>query len=461
MRIRRAIWHFMRRRKKISPIRMVALGFLALILLGTLLLSLPAATRAPGSAPFFTALFTAVSATSVTGLVLHDTLTYWSVFGQVVILALFQVGGLGIMTVVAILSFLLHRTIGLRERLLMVHSLNLNDLTGVVRMVRHVLFVTLVMEAVGTVILSFRFVGEFGFWGGLYRSVFHAMSAFCNAGFDLMGPGRSLTGYTNDPLVCLTLLVLMILGCIGFFVWEDIYRNIRLRRQGIRNKLHLHTKLVLMITGLLAFGGAAVFLLSEYENPATIGTLPLGGKVMASLFQSVTCSTAGYVTLDQTALTAPSKLVSTILMFVGGSPGSMAGGIKTITLGVLVLSAVSLMRGRTQVVAFGRGISEKQVFASLSIVMVAFLSVFISLGAMAILEPDRPFFPLVYEAVAAMSTGGVSMGITGTLTVGSQMILMLLMYFGRVGMLTLGIAILLRRSGHSRMKFPETKLIIG
>ncbi|MEG2939605.1 MAG: potassium transporter TrkG, partial [Oscillospiraceae bacterium] len=323
---------------------------------------LPIATREGLHTDWLTALFTATSATCVTGLVVVDTYSHWTAFGQAVVLLLIQCGGLGFMTLAATFSFLVRRTITLRERLIMTQSLNINDISGIVRLTRHVLVGTIFCELSGAIILSIRFSGEFGWIGGIIKGIFHSVSAFCNAGFDLMGenvPFSNLTGYVSDPIVNITIMSLIIVGGLGFFVWEDIYRKRRFR------DLSLHTKLVLTITASLLIGGSILVFAFEYTNPGTLGELPMHGKVLASMFQSTTTRTAGFNTIDQGALTLPSKILSMILMFIGGSSGSTAGGIKTVTFGVLMLTAFAVMRGKNDVTAFSRRIATRAILNAL------------------------------------------------------------------------------------------------
>ena len=349
--------------RNLSPTRVLIFGFLALILFGTLLLMLPISTRDGQETDLLTALFTATSASCVTGLVVVDTYTHWTPFGQSVVLFLIQCGGLGFMSLAAIFSFLLRRTITLRERLIMTQSMNINDLSGVVRLTRHVLVGTFFCEFFGAVILAIRFSGEFGWRGGIVKGIFHSVSAFCNAGFDLMGENEAfsnLTAYVSDPIVNITIMALIIVGGLGFFVWEDIYHKRRFR------EFTLHTKLVLTITAVLLIGGSCMFLAFEYNNPGTLRDLPVQGKVFGAMFQATTTRTAGFNTIDQAAMTLPSKMLSMLLMFIGGSSGSTAGGIKTVTFGLLVLTAISVMRGKNEVTAFQRKINMRAILNALA-----------------------------------------------------------------------------------------------
>ena len=435
----------------------LAVGFALTILVGALVLMLPVSAADGQITPFLDALFTAASASCVTGLVTVSTAVHWSVFGKCVILLLIQIGGLGFMSVAAIASFVLRRTITLHERMVMSAGLNLPD-GGIVRLTRRVLFGTFIIEGAGAILLSCRFVPHYGFPKGIVMGVFHAVSAFCNAGFDLMGtpddPFQSLIGWAKDPLVNITVMALIVLGGLGFFVWSDVWDKHSFRR------LRLHTKIVLTATaGLLLFGFGWT-LLFEWSNPATLGALDTPHKLLAAAFESVTLRTAGFNTIDLGALTGPSQAVSCLLMFIGGSPGSTAGGIKTVTAAVLVLTAISAFCGRTTVSAFGRTIVPRSIMNAVSLLMAG--GVFCLAGACAIAGiEDAPFHQCLFEAVSAFGTVGVSMGLTPTLSSASRVILIAMMYMGRVGVLTLGVAVLMRRREPPRLKYPDADVFIG
>ncbi len=449
-------WH-----ENVSPTRIVSFGFLTVILLGAALLCLPISTRGGVSAPFLTALFTSTSAVCVTGLVLQDTMTYWSTFGQVVIMFLIQIGGLGFMSIACIFSFLLRRTIGLQQRLVMMQSLNLNDIAGVVRMMRHILIWTLMAEGTGAVILSIRFSQDFGIKKGIFKGIFHAVSAFCNAGFDLMGeqsPFISLTNYSGDFAVNMVVMSLIVLGGLGFFVWEDLYQKRCNEHKFLC--LHLHTKMVLLITAVLVFGGALFFYVAEYSNPGTMKDMAPGQRVLASFFQSVTPRTAGFNSIDENSMRESSKIVTMLLMFVGGSPGSTAGGIKTVTAGLMLLNMVCVMRGKQNLSIFGRSIPREQALQAASVSMFGVLIIIVSTLIMAFVEKFS-FLQLSFEAISAFATVGLTTGITPQLHPVSQLILILLMYFGRVGVLTLSIAIMMDLHHSSKIKYPESKVLVG
>lgn len=444
-------------RRNLSPTRVLIFGFLALILLGTALLMLPISTRDGQETDLLTALFTATSASCVTGLVVVDTYTHWTPFGQCVVLFLIQCGGLGFMSLAAIFSFLLRRTITLRERLIMTQSMNINDLSGVVRLTRHVLIGTFFCEFFGAVILAIRFSGEFGWRGGIAKGIFHSVSAFCNAGFDLMGedvPFCNLTAYVSDPIVNITIMALIIVGGLGFFVWEDIYHKRQFR------EFTLHTKLVLTITATLLIGGTLMFLIFEYNNPGTLGNLPPQGKLFGAMFQATTTRTAGFNTIDQAAMTLPSKMLSMLLMFIGGSSGSTAGGIKTVTFGLLILTAVSVMRGKNEVTAFQRKINVRAILSALALTMTAIVLILTATLIISSVQP-LPLIDVMNEAVSAFGTVGLTNGITTQLESVSQMVIIALMFFGRVGILTISLGLLMKGHTKNKIRFPEGKVLIG
>lgn len=446
------------RNRSLNATRIVAASFAVIILVGALLLTLPIASRDGQSAGFFTALFTATSSTCVTGLILVDTWIQWSLFGQVVIILMIQLGGLGFMTVITLVSFALRRRIGLSERLIMVSTLNLNDLDGVVRMVRHALMGTFLIEGTGAVLLSIAMIPHFGVLGGIWRGIFHSISAFCNAGFDLLG-GKfgafsSLAGLQDNPLVLGTIAALIIVGGLGFFVWEDI-----LAKRSWK-KLAIYSKMVLIITGVLIVGGALFFLVEEYANPATLGNMPLWEKIFNSFFQSVTLRTAGFDALGQGGLSDTSKAFSSILMLIGGSSGSTAGGLKTATVAVLLLALRSGLAGREQVTFRGRTIPYRRVLNAMTLALVM-LFLFL-VGSMVISTVENlSYLDCAFEVASAMGTVGLTTGITPTLSPFSQSLIILLMYMGRVGVLSFSIAFITRSGRTAKIKYPEMNVMIG
>lgn len=443
--------------KSLNPTRMIALGFGIMILLGALLLHLPAAARSGRPTPWRVSLFTAASAACVTGLVQVDTCLHWSPFGQGVILALLQLGGLGFVSLMTLVSLALRRRIGLSQRLVMASALNLSKTSGVVRVVRHALLGTFLLEGAGALILATRFVPRFGWRRGAWFSLFHSVSAFCNGGFDLMGeytgPFSSLTGFQSDPVVLLTVMLLIVSGGIGFFVWEDLLERRRWR------ELSLYTKLALTITaGLILFGGL-FFLWVEWDNPATLGPMPVWEKVLNALFQSITLRTAGYATLDQGALRDSAAVLSVLFMMVGGSSGSTAGGMKTVTAGVLLAALWESLRGKEQVVLRGRRIPARRVLDAMTLTL-AMALLFVA-GAMALsLLDGLPFLPAAYEAASALGTVGLSIGATPGLSPAASALIVAYMYLGRVGILSVSVAFLMR-GPEDKLHYPTADFMIG
>jgi trk system potassium uptake protein TrkH len=421
------------------------------------LLSLPISSRSGESSGFLTALFTATSATCVTGLVLVDTWTQWSGFGQGVILAMIEIGGLGFMSAAAIVVFLLRRRVGLKQRLLMAQAISAPDMEGVVRLQKWVLFGSLGIQAVGALILFLRFLPQFGPSQAAIWGVFHSISAFCNAGFDIFGklaPGQSVIIFNNDPVILCTLAGLVILSSLGFFVWEDV------ATKRCWKKLNVYTKLVLLATGALILGGAVLILLLEWNNPATLGEMPFWQKLLNAFFQSVTLRTAGFSGVDQAALTDGGKLVSLVLMFIGGSSGSTAGGVKTVTMVVLLLFVWNRMRGRETVCVFKRTIPKDKVMDAMTIISVVMVLALAG-GCVLCAESGFSFSDAMYETVSALATVGLSSGGSGNMGFLGKCLIILYMYFGRVGVLTLSLGFLMGNKAQERFRYAETNLLIG
>ena len=446
------------RKKDDHGTRVLVTFFLGVILAGSILLNLPAASKNGVSCGFLTALFTATSCTCVTGLSLVDTFTQWTVFGQIVLLCLIQIGGLGYMTFVSVFYFMLRRKIGLRERLILRQAMALNELDGILRLLKLVIAGTFMIEGIGAAILAGRFSTVMPLGQAVYFGVFHAVSAFCNAGFDLFGmyePGSSLTLLAGDWVVNLVIMALIVVAGLGFFVWNDLLiHRFRWRR------MNVYTKLVLLLTAGLLLGGAGLFLLLEWNNPATMGSMSVGEKVLAALFQSVTTRTAGFFTVDQGALTESSRFISILLMFVGGSSGSTAGGIKTVTVGILMLSVLRAMRGHSETVVFGRKISRDQLSDALTIFVLIIL-IGISGGIVVAATNGVPLLDAMYETVSAICTVGLSTGITAGLNVCSKVLLIVLMFFGRVGVMTISFAFMVKTPDDNAIRRPETRVLIG
>ena len=445
-----------RKLTRISTTRLIALAFAAIILTGTLLLMTPAASRSGVPCSFRGALFTATSATCVTGLTLFDTWSQWSAFGQAVILALIEIGGLGFMSAASIFVFVLRRRVGMKQRLVMAQSLSVDDMSSVVDLQKVVLKGSLSIQAIGAVILFLRFWPEVGVTRAAWWGVFHSISAFCNAGFDIMGvfhPGSSVMPYNTDYIVCLTLMALVVLGGLGFFVWEEVARVRQFQ------KLSVYTKLVLIITGSLLLFGTVSFAILEWDNPATLGGMSWHHKLLNAAFQSVTVRTAGFIAVDQAALTEAGKAVSIVLMLIGGSSGSTAGGMKTVTILVMILFLAARARGRETVTVFKKTIPNSQVLDALTIASVmiglaVFGGVFISATS------GFSFTDALYESASAIATVGLSAAGTANMSVLSQYLIIVYMYFGRVGVLTIALGFLEDKKAE-RYRYAETKLMIG
>lgn len=456
-------WIYMIQRKmnrmmtRVSTTQIVAVSFAVIILLGAVLLNTPAASRDGISCGFRPALFTATSATCVTGLVMFDTWTQFSGFGQAVILTLIEVGGLGFMSAASLFVFILRRRVGMKQRLLMAQAMSVDDMSGVVNLQRIVLTGSLSIQAVGALILTLRFWGELGLLKAVRWGVFHSVSAFCNAGFDIMGcfePGTSVMRYNTDPVVSLTLMALVVLGGLGFFVWEEVAR--------VRSwkKFSVYTRLVLIINGVLLLTGMVCIAVVEWNNPDTIGNMAWYEKLLNAAFQSVTVRTAGFAAVDQGSLTEAGKAISICLMIVGGSSGSTAGGIKTVTLLVMILFIWNRARGRETVTVFKRTIPNSQALDAMTIVSImAALAIFG--GVFISVTSGFSFTDALYESVSAIATVGLSAAGTTKLSVSAQYLIMLYMYFGRVGVLTISLGFLTGNRAVERFRYAETKLMIG
>lgn len=442
---------------KMMPTQMIALGFALIILLGTLLLLLPVSSRNGQSCGFVTALFTATSASCVTGLVLVDTWTQWSGFGQGVLLMLIELGGLGFMSAASLVIFLLRKKIGLRQRMLMAQALSMNEISGVVGLQKWVLFGSLSIQAVGAIILFLRFLPQYGLARSAWWGVFHSVSAFCNAGFDVVGsvlPGGNMILFQNDPVVLITLMVLIVLGGLGFFVWQELAQLKSLR------KLSVYSRLVLLTTACLILGGAGLIGLLEWNNPGTLGSMSIGQKILNMFFQSVTLRTAGFVSFDQALLTPAGKGVCLFLMLIGGSSGSTAGGIKTVTFLVLLLFVITRARGGSTVQVFKRSIPREKVMDAMTIVVILLMLALMGAVMICALCPVS-FADGLYETVSALATVGLSAGVTPQLPLVGKLMIILYMYFGRVGVLTLSLGFLMTDHARERVHYADTNLLIG
>ena len=435
----------------------IALGFAAIIALVTLLLMLPASSRAGTWTDPLTALFTATSAVCVTGLVVVDTATHWSVFGRCVLLAGIQIGGLGVMTVIALAAMMMNRRIGLRQRTLLVESVATLHIGGIVRLVRRALYGTLLLELAGALLLALRFVPLLGPGRGVFYAVFHAVSAFCNAGFDLMGtvtgPFSSLESFVSDPLVNLVAVSLILLGGLGFFVWDDLIENkFRFRR------LQLHTRVVLVITPVIVLVPACLFYV--FEAGASMAGMSTGTRMLASLFSAVTPRTAGFDTVPTGELSPAGSLLTVLLMLTGGTPGSTAGGAKTTTMLVLLLLAVSILRREEDIRLFGRRLPEDLMRRACSIVIIYVSLAMLSTLAICAAQPELALQDVIIEVFSAINTVGMSTGLTRELGTFARLIIILLMYAGRLGSLTFALLIA-RHPSPSPLRCPQERILIG
>lgn len=450
---------------KLKPTQILMLGFALLIGLGTLLLALPAASRSGQSAGLVNALFTATSAVCVTGLVVVNTLAQWSVFGKIVIISLIQVGGLGFMTLTAVLFIIIGRKIGLRQRLLIQESLNQSTIAGLVRLTKNIFWGTLIVEGTGAAALSFCFVPMYGLKKGIAYGIFHAVSAFCNAGFDLIGE-NSLSPLVGHWGVNLVLMLLIVAGSIGFGVWFDVIRAGRKVFHHSRSNhswfwhMQLHTKLALIITAGLLFSGWLLIFLLEAGNPKTLGSMPLVDGALAAMFQSVTLRTAGFFTVDFADMRQGSQFISVLLMIIGGSPGGTAGGIKTVTVGILILQMLATVKGRQELEVFDRHIADDIVKRALAVIIIA-LGVVAGVTLLLTVTEQAEFMRIVFEAVSAFATVGLSLGLSPNLSLAGKLIICVTMFIGRLGPVTIAFALADKAGKSSKVKKPEGKLMVG
>ena len=451
-----AFWN-RKRARSLSAMKIIAITFAAIIFLGAALLTLPVASRSGVSCGFRPALFTATSATCVTGLVLYDTWSQWSGFGQVVIISLIQIGGLGFMSAATMFVFFLRRRIGLKQRLVMAQALSVSDMDGIVRLQKTVLKGSFFVEGIGALVLFLRFLPEYGFGNALKWGLFHSISAFCNAGFDIFGcitPGASLMEFQSDPIVLLTLGSLVVVGGLGFLVWQEIAEKRSFKAFSV------YTRLVLVTSMSLILAGWILTCLLEWNNPGTLGPMPVSDKLLNGLFQSITLRTAGFTAIDQALLTEGGKAASIVIMLIGGSSGSTAGGLKTVTFVVLILFMAARARGRDTVCVYKRTIPKGQVLDAMTI---AFIMIALAMFGGIFISATSPitFTDALYESVSALATVGLTAGATGSLSIPAQILMILYMYFGRVGVLTISMGFLAGDKAEERFRYAETNLLIG
>ena len=441
--------------------QIVLCSFLIAILLGSLLLSLPISSASGISVPYVDALFTATTATCVTGLVTLPIASSFSLFGQIVVLLLIQIGGLGIITVMSGFMLMLHRKMGIGDRLLIQDAFNLNTMSGLAKFIKKILLGTLIVEAVGAILSMLVFVPEFGA-RGIWVSVFHSVSAFCNAGLDIIGE-NSLCNYATNPLLNTVTALLIILGGIGYIVWWDVLRVIQSRTpksKRIFRHLTLHTKIALVATLVLILGGGLLLFVFEYNNPKTIGSLPLFDKIQISLFQSVTTRTAGFATIPQESMTGASTVLSMILMFIGGSPVGTAGGVKTVTIVVLLCSAFATIRNKNSATVFERTVSTESIRKAVAVVTM-FTVILFSATILLAASTDAPTVDVLYETVSATATVGLSRNLTQSLSPLGKCIVTVTMYLGRIGPISLAVALGGRKETQNVISEPTEEISIG
>lgn len=435
---------------KLNPYQILVLGFLAIIFTGSALLCTPWAIK-NGNSDWLTALFTATSAVCVTGLVVVDTQTHWTLFGQIIIMLLIQIGGLGIMSFATFFALLLGKKIQLSHRILMQEALNKPSVEGVVNVFRHLLMFSFIIELIGTVILVSHWAPTMGMPKAIWFGIFHAISAFNNAGFDLFGNFSSLTGYTNDLVTNLVISGLIITGGLGFIVLHEIYNYRKTKR------LSIHSKLVLLSTFMLIVVGTVLIMVSEYNH--SLLQLPVEGKIMASFFQSVSPRTAGFNTIDLNSLLLSTQLFIIFLMFVGGSPGSTAGGIKTTTFALLWLAIYAILRGKRDTELFRRSVETEGIFRALAITLLALFFIFL-ITFLISFSHEIDFFKILFEVVSAMGTVGLSLGLTSDLSEFGRILIIITMFIGRLGPLTVGYAFIYQKRSPD-LKYPVTKIMVG
>ena len=445
----------------LSTTQIIMLSFLAVIFIGSLILTLPISTVEGSRVSYSDALFTATTATCVTGLVTLPTVTTWSFFGQVVILCLIQLGGLGVVTVVSGFMIALHKKIGITDRLLLQDAFNLNTLSGLVKFVKKVIMGTILVEGIGALLYMTVFVPEFGV-RGIWISIFNSVSAFCNAGIDIIAE-NSLCNYAHNPMINFTTCMLIIVGGIGYIVWWDLIRVLSLiKKQGLQcfKRLTMHSKIAIWMTVFLILSGTVAFFVLEYNNPLTIGEETLFNKLQISFFQSVTTRTAGFATVPQENLTNASALVSLVLMFIGGSPVGTAGGVKTVTIAVLLITASSMIKNKNEITVFNRAIHQKAVKKAIAVFSLSFTIMMVSSVLLAMVT-DAPLVDILYETVSATATVGLTRNLTATLNIWGKLIIIVTMYLGRVGPISLALVLNTKKEKWNTVKTPYEEISVG
>lgn len=451
--------------EKISAPRIILMGFLSVILIGSIILALPIASRSGEATPYVDALFTATTSVCVTGLVTVNTLEHWSLFGHIIILLLIQFGGLGFVAVMTAMMLILGKKLTLKERMIIQEAYSFHKLSGLVKFTKKVVLGTLMVEGIGAIFYMFQFIPEFGIKRGVWISIFNAISGFCNAGIDIIGE-NSLVPYVHNPLINIVTMTLIVSGGIGFTVWWDLIRvgKLIIKKEIQPNKfwgkLSLHTKLAITTTLSLIIGGALFVFVLEYHNEGTIGTFSVWNKIQASFFQSVTLRTAGFITIPQENLRDDTSLISIMLMFIGGSPVGTAGGIKTITVAVLFATVMSVIRGKKNVVIYNRKISMDIVKKSLTMICVTLTMLLFLTLALNIAETEADFMTCLYEIASALGTVGLSKNLTPNLSTVGKLIVILTMYVGRVGPITMAVGFNVKGK-KTLVEYPEEDVLVG
>jgi len=450
----------MEKRKKFSfsTTQIILLSFLITIFIGSVLLSLPVSSASGQAVPYLDALLTATTSTCVTGLVTVPTVSTWSTFGQIVILILIQIGGLGVITVMSGFMMMLNRKLGIEDRLLIQDAFNLNTMSGLINFVKKVFCGTLIIEGIGALLYMLVFIPDFGA-RGIWISVFNAVSAFCNAGIDIFAE-NSLCDYAANPLINIVTSLLIVLGGLGYIVWWDVLRVSKMKNRRFFRHLTLHSKIAITMTLALIFVGAVLIFIFEYSNPQTIGNMSLFDKIQVSLFQSVTTRTAGFASVPQENLTSASAMVSVILMLIGGSPVGTAGGMKTVTVAVLFCSAFSTIRNKEGATIFNRQISADSIKKAVAVV-VAFMTICLTSTLLLAATQDAPMMDIIYETVSASATVGLTRNFTSSLNVFGKIIIIITMYFGRVGPISLAVALGSKSVTQNVISDPTEDICVG
>ena len=439
---------------KLKGVQILALGFIFVILVGALILTLPISTTSGERTNFLDALFTATSAVCVTGLIVVDTGTYWNMFGQTLIMILIEIGGLGFMSFTTLIAIILGKKITLRERLILQDAMNTFNIQGLVKMVKYVLVFTVTVQFFGTLLFSTQFIPEYGLGRGLFYSIFHSISAFCNAGFDIFGNFSSLTYYNSNAVVILVASALIIIGGLGFTVLSELYSKKSLK------KVSIHSKMVILMTTVLVLGGTLLMFLFENNNVNTIANMSFFDKIMNSFFASVTPRTAGFNSISTNGMTTAGQFLTIILMFIGGSPGSTAGGIKTTTIGILIVTIICVIQGKEDAEVFKKRFSKGLVYKAFTLIFIGVSLVIFVTMLLSYTEKEVSFIALFYETVSAFGTAGLTLGLTSKLSSVGKVLIMIMMYLGRVGPLTVVLSIT-RKKINLGIKYPEGKILIG